>query len=255
MTTEHAGSGNVHRSMELLWDLCERPSRGPKPGLTLETIVTAAVEIADAEGLEALSMRRVATHLGVGTMSLYRYIPGKSELLDLMLDHVLEMPDGVPDMSHLGWREFLERTAREQWQLCMSHPWYPFVDQARPLLGPNGLETVEYVFRHLRPMGLSDQEMAVVITSLSNFVESTARVYINEKQAEERTGISNDEFWAAQAPALDEAMKSGQFPVMADLAGDTWGFTSETVFEFGLQRFLDGLESFLARRSSADHEH
>ena len=89
-TTEHSGSGDVSRSLELLWGLGERPSRGPKPGLTLDRIVTAAVAVADAEGLGALSMRRVATDLGVGTMSLYRYVPGKAELLDLMLDKVAE---------------------------------------------------------------------------------------------------------------------------------------------------------------------
>lgn len=86
--TETSGSGDIARTMELLWDAGRRPSRGPKPTLTLDQIVEAGVRVADAEGLESMSMRRVATELGTGTMSLYRYVPGKAELLDLMLDRV-----------------------------------------------------------------------------------------------------------------------------------------------------------------------
>lgn len=247
MTTEHAGSGNLNRSMELLWQLRDRPHRGPKPGLTVEQIVDAAIRIADADGLEALSMRRVATELDVGTMSLYRYVPGKAELLDLMLDRVHsagEMPDEPPQ----GWRDLLERSARAHWETCLRHRWYPFVDQARPVLGPNGLAGVEYEFGHLRGLGLSDQELAMVISLVYNFVEGLARVYIAEMHAEERTGISNEEFWAAQEPALVAALDSGRYPTMAGLADDTFSFTHAQVFEFGLPRLLDGLEQFIDGR-------
>jgi AcrR family transcriptional regulator len=252
MTTEHSGSGDVSRSLELLWHLGERRKRGPKPGLTLERIVAAAVEIADAEGLDALSMRSVATKLGVGTMSLYRYVPGKAELLDLMLDHVIDMPDEPPDTSQLGWREIMETDARGYWQLCMDHPWYPFVDQARPLLGPNGMRSVEYVVGALRPIGLKDQQLMMMISVITNFVESAARTFINEKQAEKRTGVSNEEFWAAQEPTLIEAMNSGQFPTMAQLAEDTFWFTHDQLFEFGLQRLLDGFGVFINAAQKSD---
>ena len=91
MTTDgsaRSGSGDLSRSLELLWGTREPATRGPKAELSLERIVDAAVALADREGLGALSMRRVATELGVGTMSLYRHVPGKGELLDLMLDRV-----------------------------------------------------------------------------------------------------------------------------------------------------------------------
>src|SRR5688500_2426129 len=106
MTTEHSASGDLDRSLALLWEMDHRPTRGPKPALTLERIVTAAITIADAEGLAGLSMRRVAAELGVGTMSLYRYVPGKGELLDLMIDRINEAPRG--DAGELGWRGVLE---------------------------------------------------------------------------------------------------------------------------------------------------
>src|SRR5690606_9235190 len=91
--TRSSGGGDLARTLDLLWNTDRRPSRGPKPGLTLERIVDAAVEVADRDGLDALSMRRIATELGTGTMTLYRYVPGKAELLDLMLDRVQRPED------------------------------------------------------------------------------------------------------------------------------------------------------------------
>ncbi|NED99121.1 TetR/AcrR family transcriptional regulator [Phytoactinopolyspora halotolerans] len=246
MTTEYSGSGDVNRSLELLWNLRERPTRGPKPGLTLDRIVTAAIEIADAEGLEALSMRKVATKLDVGTMSLYRYIPGKNELLDLMLDRVSEAPPEIAESPSLGWRELLEMAAREHWQLCLEHPWYPFVDQSRPLLGPNGLAGLEYVLTHLRSgTRLSDPEMLMVLSLVFNFVESAARAHLGEKRAEEHSGVSTEEFWATQEPILTKAMESGRYPTMAGLSEDTFSWTHEQYFEFGLARLLDGLQAYI----------
>ncbi len=94
--TTTSGTGDVHRSLELLWDGGGQPSRGPRRGLTLDRITAAAVALADTEGLGAVSMRRLATELGVGTMTLYRYVPGKAELLDLMLDRVHGEPSPRP---------------------------------------------------------------------------------------------------------------------------------------------------------------
>jgi AcrR family transcriptional regulator len=250
MTTEYSGSGDVSSSLELMWGLRERPTRGPKPGLTLTKIVEAAVEVADAEGLGALSMRRVAANLGVGTMSLYRYVPGKNELLDLMLDHV-SGPDDVLDYEPATWRDLLDRVAHDTWQLCLQHPWYPFVDQARPLIGPNGLLGLDYLFRHLRKTGVPDQQLVMIIGLVDDFVTGMARAHISSRQAEERTGISNDEFWAAQEPVLVRAMESGRYPTMAELGEDAFAFSHEEHFEFGLARILDGLEVFIEGRPGA----
>lgn len=110
------------------------PPRGRPATLSLDRIVAAAVEVADelsrTEGLDALSMRSIATRLGVGTMSLYRYVPGKSELLDLMLDHVVDFPEEAAQPDGRTWREILTADARYHWRLCLDHPWYPFVDQS-----------------------------------------------------------------------------------------------------------------------------
>ena len=109
--TTRGSRGDATRTMELLWGLAPRPTRGPKQGLTLEAVVDAAVALADAEGIDALSMRRVAEALGVGAMSLYTYVPGKAELVDLMLDRVYgEQLAGIATEG--GWRARLESRAR-----------------------------------------------------------------------------------------------------------------------------------------------
>ncbi|TDD70969.1 TetR/AcrR family transcriptional regulator [Jiangella aurantiaca] len=255
MTTDYSGGGDVSKSLELLWGMQQRPTRGPRPGLTLERIVEAAVAVADAEGLTALSMRRVAAHLGVGTMSLYRYVPGKAELLDLMLDHVAGPVDDVIEddaaADAVGWRAALEEMARGIWQMCLDHPWYPQVDQVRPLLGPNNIAGMDRLLRRLKPTGLSDQQLVLMVSVVDGFVTAVARSQVNSLQAEQRTGITEEEFWAAQEPVLVKMMESGRFPTLAKLHEHTFTFSYEDVFEFGLKVVLDGLAVVVATGGKA----
>ncbi|MGP3922686.1 MULTISPECIES: TetR/AcrR family transcriptional regulator [unclassified Streptomyces] len=248
-TTEHSGSGDLNRSLELLWDFGAKPARGPKPGLSLDRIVTAAVAVADAEGLDAVSMRRVAAELGVGTMSLYRYVPGKAELLDLMLDKVNDVGDATEIAPGAGWRAALEKVAHGSWRLYTRHPWLLLVDQARPVLGPNALAGLELALGGMREAALSDKEKMGVLVALDGYVSGCARSHLNSVRAEQRTGITDDEFWNTQAPILEKAMATGRYPLMAALADDTFTGSGEEIFEFGLQRLLDGLEAFVERRS------
>lgn len=241
MTSDYSGGGDVSKSLELLWGMQQRPTRGPKPGLTLERIVEAAIAVADAEGLSALSMRCVAKHLGVGTMSLYRYVPGKAELLDLMLDRVAGPVDPGADDEPVGWRAALEDLARGVWQLCLDHPWYPLVDQVRPLLGPNSIAGVEQLIRRLKPTGLPDRQLMLMVSVVDGFVTTIARSHVNAMQAEQRTGVSEEDFWAAQEPVLAKMMETGRYPTLATMDDDTFSFSYEDIFEFGLKTILDGL--------------
>jgi AcrR family transcriptional regulator len=246
--TETSGSGDIARTLELLWDTGRRPSRGPKPALTLDRIVEAAVQLADSEGLEGLSMRRVAAELGTGTMSLYRYVPGKGELLDLMLDRV-QRPAENPADPGVGWRAALEALARATLALYRRHPWLLQVNQSRPILGPSALDGMEKVLSLIRPMGLSDPELVSAIIMIDGYVVGAARSQLYEQEAERRTGLTDAEFWQAQVPMLEKAMASGRYPVMASLSEDAFG-TDFDHFEFGLQRILDGLEVLVARRKA-----
>lgn len=248
--TETSGSGDLARTLDLLWGTGQRPSRGPKPGLTLERIVEAAIEVADRDGIGALSMRRIASELGTGTMSLYRYVPGKAELLDLMLDRVqeetLELAEAEQDGD--GWRAAVEAMAHAYLAHYRRHPWLLRVNQARTVLGPSSLRSLEASLGPLQGMGLSDPELISLIIAVQSFTGGIARMELDAHEAAKETGLSHEEFWGKQEPFLTQAMGSGRYPMLAALSEDT--FTEDfDHFDFGLQRLLDGLEVLVARRT------
>ncbi|MEV0302465.1 TetR/AcrR family transcriptional regulator [Streptomyces prasinus] len=246
---ETSGSGDITRTLDLLWGTGRRPSRGPKPGLTLERVVEAAVELADREGLGALSMRRIAAELGTGTMSLYRYVPGKAELLDLMLDRVQRASEEPGDFGDGHWRSTLEVLGRAALALYRRHPWLLEVNQSRPILGPSALDGMERVMSRIKPMGLSDPELLSVIVMIEGYVVGAARTQVYQQEVERTSGLTDAEFWEAQRPALEKAMASGRYPVMAGLTEDTFSSDFDH-FEFGLQRILDGLDLFVTARTA-----
>ncbi|MFE0174182.1 TetR/AcrR family transcriptional regulator [Streptomyces sp. NPDC059002] len=254
MTSTNGGAvqrtgSDITRSLELLWGESERPTRGPKPALTLDRIVTEAVRLADAEGLAAVSMRRLSTELGTGTMSLYRYVPGKADLLDLMLDRVFAPADETEPWTG-GWREAVEAYARDTLVLYRRHPWLLHVNQARPVLGPGTVGGLDRTLSRIKPMGLTDPELIGVIVMTDGYVTGVARTQVHEAEAAKKTGLSDRAFWEAQAPALERIMRSGRYPSLANLTEDAFGPDFDH-FEFGLQRLLDGLDALVARRGTA----
>ncbi|MGH4029615.1 TetR/AcrR family transcriptional regulator [Actinomycetota bacterium Odt1-20B] len=249
-TTETSGSdssGDVTRSMELLWGGGERPTRGPKPALTLDRITTAAVALADAEGLAAVSMRRLSQELGTGTMSLYRYVPGKAELLALMLDRV-QRPTEDPEPFTGTWRDAVEAYAHETLAQYRAHPWLLQVNQARPVLGPSAVGNLEKVVSRIEPMGLDGPELIGVMVMVEAYVTGAARSQAQEIEAQRTTGLTDEAFWTAQQPFLEKAMQSGDYPTVAGLSEDTFSPDFDH-FAFGLQRILDGLDALVAQRA------
>jgi AcrR family transcriptional regulator len=266
--TEYSSRGDPHRSMALLWGRGEPPTRGPKQALSVPEIVTAAVALADTEGLGALSMRRVAERLGKSPMALYTYVPGKAELLDLMLDSVLgelaahhERGPG-PD----GWRVAVEAWAAAQWAWCERHPWVLHLGTSRAVLGPNELDAFEAALRLVDGLGLTGVEMQRVVGAVGSFVTGTAKAVADARAAEQVTGVSDDDWWNARSPLLDEMagdVWAERYPVttrldaeqaFAQLDRDDADATPYTVrdaldtFEFGLARLLDGIAAFVAAR-------
>jgi AcrR family transcriptional regulator len=253
MTIEHSGGGDPRRSIELLWGTNERPKRGPKARLTVQQITRAAIEIADADGLAALSMRRLAEQLGVTAMSLYTYVPGKAELIDLMLDTVygerarFEGVDG-------GWRARLELVARETWRLYQRHPWLLQVAAGRPVLGPNVVANYDEELRAVDGLGLSDIEMDLVVTLVADYTHGAARAAVEAAQAERHSGMTDDEWWSVYAPLLEKVYDADRFPTATRVgaaAGAEYGaaYAPARAFEFGLQRVLDGIAAFIDARS------
>lgn len=240
-----SGGGDIDVSLAIMWGMREQPTRGRKASISLDAIVARAVEVADAEGLDAVSMRRLSSDLGVGTMSLYRHVPGKGELLDLMIDHVNAMPEGPPP-TDLGWRAHLERCARGSYRNYLQHAWLLQVDQSRPLLGPNALAGLEVFLGGLADVALTDQQKMMVIVSIDALVTGLARQEVQGSRAQERTGISDEEFWTAQSPVLERAMSTDAYPVMASLSMEAFAGSWEDTFDLGLTALLDGLERRLA---------
>jgi AcrR family transcriptional regulator len=254
VTIEYPGTGDPARSMQLLWAAGEtsRARRGPAPRLTVAKIVAAAIELADAEGLGALSMRRVAEHLGVTAMSLYTYVPGKAELLDVMLDAVYA-ETARPEHVEGGWRRRLELIARENWALYNRHPWVLQVATNRPVLGPNLVAKYDYELRAVEGLGLTDVEMDMVIRLVSDYVHGAVRGALDAAQAEQRTGLTEQEWWDTYAPLLEKVFDPERYPVAARVgaaAGEEFqaGLAPARSFEFGLQRLLDGVAALLADR-------
>ncbi|MFC7406575.1 TetR/AcrR family transcriptional regulator [Georgenia alba] len=238
----------VTRSLELLWYGLPQLSKGPRRTLTLERIVETAITIADAEGLDALSMRRLARDLDVGTMSLYRYVPDKAVLLDLMLDRLSEPGAARTDFAGKHWREVLELNAIGTRELYLAHPWLMQVNWTRPVLGPSSIAGLDLVMSYLADLPMSDQERMMIVSTVDGYVTGAARQEIQYNATAAEAGLSDEEFWSAQLPFLERAMNSGDYPTMAEMSEDTFDVGWEQSFRFGLELLLDGLEREIERR-------
>ncbi|GAA2885113.1 TetR/AcrR family transcriptional regulator C-terminal domain-containing protein [Pseudonocardia halophobica] len=220
----------------------------PEPELGRGRILRAAIRIADAEGIDALSMRRVAAELGTGAMSLYRHVPGKEELLLLMRDAVFgEFP--LPPVPPPGWRAQLEVSLRSLWALYRRHPWVArTTSMTRPYAGPNQMPYSEWNLRALTGLGLDDPTIFRLHLALFGYVHGSAASLEAEAREEAETGLTLWQWIRARETENRALMESGAFPnaVRVFLRTDT-GFDLDTIFETGLARMLDGIAALLPR--------
>jgi len=229
-------------SIELAWGLRDRGRRGPKPGLTLDRIVKAGIKVALTEGVGALSMARVAGELGVGTMSLYRYVAAKDELLTLMVDAALAAPPAAEGES-ADWRSGLTRWAVGLRDAYRRHPWSLRVPISAPPLGPNNVAWLEHALRALAETPLSEQDKLSCILLISGFVRNDATLTADFAAATggepvmpgygRVLGRLTD---AERFPALHAAIASGALDDEDDIDAE---------FNFGLCRILDGIEALI----------
>lgn len=209
----------------------------------MDDVVANAIALADEAGLEAVTMRQLAQRLGVAPMSLYTYVPGRAELLDLMLDECyLAMPR--EDLSDRPWRERLTAVARENWDLYRAHPWAALVSTARPPLGPG--MTAKYELRAFDGTGLDDVTRDAALTYLLGFVQSSARAAAEAAAGRRESALSEEEWWAANGPLLAQVLDQEKYPT-AVRVGEAAGVAMNAAYdpahayEFGLERVLDGL--------------
>jgi AcrR family transcriptional regulator len=258
-----AGQGDARRSMGLLWRAGSpgegRTGPGPKRGLTVEMIIDAAIAIADAEGMGALSMRAVGDRLGRSGMALYTYVPSKSELIDLMYDQVLAELPGCYELG-AGWRAAATAWAQDVWDFYLRHPWVLQVSQARPVLGPNEYAMLDTVVRILRETGLEPGVLRRIVGTLFHLVRGTAQTAAESRQAASATGVADEEWWFARSALLQEVApgfaerfpalvwleREGASPVAQDDGVPYLEREARATFRAGLDVFLDGIEATMA---------
>ncbi|MEU7904797.1 TetR/AcrR family transcriptional regulator C-terminal domain-containing protein [Actinoplanes sp. NPDC049118] len=219
-----------------------------------DRVVRAAVTIADAEGLAALSMRRLAAEIGVPTMSLYRYVADKEELLLLMTDAVFAVnppPPLIPEED--GWRRCVEAIARLQWAIYRRHPWLAqAMSFTRPLLAPHAMAHTEWTMQALEGRGLSANAQFLAAVTVANHVRGTAVNLEHEAQAEQETGMTGDQWLRAQQAHFEAVLATGRLPMMTRyLAAGDREFDLDMLVEFGLQHLLSGLAQVLEDTPSA----
>lgn len=247
---EPAQAASIRRVMELLWGLGEAPRKGPRPRTSVPEIVRAAIRVADAEGLEALSMRRVADEVGLSPMALYTYVPGKDELIQLMVDAV--QGDAATAAPPAGdWRERLAAIARRTRATHLAHPWLAHVTpMSRPALGPGTLALYEADLRAIDGIGLTDVQMDATLTLIAEYVGGATRATLATSEAERRSGLSDDAWWRISAPLLERVFDPERYPLAARVGAAAGAeleaaYAPDQAFEFGLGRLLDGIAALL----------
>jgi AcrR family transcriptional regulator len=224
----------------VIWARPERPARGPQPSLRRDQIARAAIEIADAEGIEAVSMRKVAAKVGAGTMSLYRYVSRKDDLIDLMGDAVMAELD-LPEEPSGDWRADTVEIAKRNRALYLRHPWAVTLGLARPSLGPNQLRVLEYALRVLDGLGLGIDDLMGIGSTLSAYVRGYVQAELAEVEAQRRTGMDEDQWRLMMRPYVESLLESGRYPMLTRVIVEGEDPDLDVAFEQGVNRILDGL--------------
>ncbi len=228
-------------SAMLVWERPEPPERPVPAALNRERIVRAAIELADADGLEAVSLRKIATALGVGPMRLYGYIASKEELLDLMVDamHAEIRPSGD------NWRQVLRSLAEGTRRAAHEHEWLADLLGGRPQLGPNALARGEAVMAALD--GVAVDDVMPVVTAVDAYVIGAVRREIAERRAERATGLDQEDWQKALGPYLQRTLATGDFPALATVVRDAAHLDADDTFGIGLDCLLDGIAARVAK--------
>ena len=244
MTASTGGRAALPGSIAAAWGVRERPHKGPKPALSLGRIVDAAVRVADTEGLDAVSMGRVAAELGTAPMSLYRHVASKEDLLTLMVDAAWgEAPHGL--VPGEGWRAGLSRWAWGLRARARRHPWVVRIALSGLPIMPNEVAWFENALACQAGTGLTEARKASVIMLLAGYVRTQATTEADIQAAIRASGLDPMEWMASYPRMLAELADPVRFPALARFIADGV-FEAEDgpddEFVFGLNRILDGVE-------------
>jgi AcrR family transcriptional regulator len=271
VTEEGLAAAELPPGLDLLWGRRGQGKRGPRPGLSVDMIVDAAIRLADAEGLEAVSMARVAAELGFTTMSLYRHVTSKEEVLQLMWNASALSSEPLV-LEGDGWRPRLRRWAEVQREVIDRHPWITQMPMGAPPVSPTSLMFVEQGLATLDETGLPDQAKLGIIGVLSSYTLSEARMAHDalrsekEQAAKDEAALANGGTpaprWTYDA-LLRELADERTYPRLyrlawtppagGDVDGDGAGVRPSPEqaeyeqFLFGIDTILDGVQALIDR--------
>ena len=256
MTVQHSGGGPADRTLALLWrklQPAQEKARGRKPTLRLDTVIDTAITLADERGIAAASMGNVAKALGVGTMTLYTYVPSKEELLDLMIDQVLlerRLP-GPGEDRPADWRAQVELYSDETRAMYSRHPWLAHVSTIRPPVGPGMLAAREYLLSTMFALGLPPARANLAALAIATYVDSAAGGEAESDLIERSTGQTHDAWWHERGDLWEHYFDVDRYPTMTAVwndgegGGTAYGHGTRQVtaaaYRFGLDRLLDGI--------------
>ncbi|MGX9295949.1 GntR family transcriptional regulator [Tsukamurella paurometabola] len=216
------------------------PDRPRAPAPTTADVISAAVAIADAESLPAVSMRRLAATLEIPTMAVYRYVPSSEDLQSTMLDRVLGELDIPPRGA--DWRADVEALLRALWESMKAHPWLPgAMSMTRPAVLPGAMPMSEHLLASLRAAGLPPRAAFTEYLCLLNLVRGLGATIEPELADRAATGVTEDEWIDTQLDELRAAAPADRFPVMAEMLRTSYPYDADVLLDTALTRYLDGL--------------
>jgi AcrR family transcriptional regulator len=225
-----------------IWERLDTATRGTRATLTHDQIAEAAVALADAEGLDAVSMRKLAERLGVATMALYRYVDSKDELVELMTNAVIVPATLTADPD--DWREVFREVARRRRQTALAHPWLPAAQSLVPTaLTPSRNLIVERMLGALESLPLTGDQKMQLIRTIDAYARGAADGEVSQRMMLERRGYGFDgDVRMLLRSNMQWLLRSGRYPRFAKVVQDGLAPADPAgEFELGLEAMLDGL--------------
>lgn len=248
---DHPSLQNLPNGVLLSWGKIKQPKRGPKGELSIPQIVEAAMAIADKDGLGAVSMSRVAQSLGFTTMSLYRYVNSKEDLIVLMMDAACDVPV-LQERSESEWRQEMRDYVWATVQVIRDRPWFTDI----PIMGipvtPNHLKIVDWGLRTMRSLPLNDYEKMSFVLLLSGYARQFGMIMRDIDRAMQAGGTPESFSGQGYTEALKKLVGPDRYPYLYPII-QSGAYTEENReenpvgddYEFGLNRILDGIELYI----------
>ena len=239
------------RGIALAWGVAANPQRGPKREMSVEKIVEAAVELADAEGIGAVSMAAVAARLGFTPMSLYRYVTAKDDLLLLRQEEAT----GLPPESHLevdGWRGRLLALYQEQVLLYLRHPWMLSLPITGSPITPNSSAWLDAGLAALEGTPLTAEERMAVALAVTGHARWCGIVQAGYTEQSRGSGLTPEEVAAREAALFDRVITADEFPALRRAIEDDVFLSEADPFRFAVERTLDGVAVYIAGLERGD---